>query len=92
MCQHLAQVAHPELLSLAECVGLAVLPPLRPTRARCRRLDGQHLACSWRVSHVRKATPLGRAHEERFLVRASERTSEAAVIEIDGLQHLATFP
>ena len=59
--------------------------------ARCGHLYAQYLACSWPVSHMRRATPLGCHHEQRPHVSASERASEAAAVQVDRLKHLATF-
>src|SRR5438132_13384249 len=63
----------------------------RPSGAPCGRFDGQDLPRSWPVRHLRKTMPLGRHHEQCSPVRAAEHTSEAAAVEVDRLQHLATF-
>src|SRR5262245_13567672 len=57
------------------------------------RFDGDHLSGSrsrnlWNFIH---ATPLRCYYEQRFLVGAAEHAREAAAINIDCLQHLATF-
>ena len=64
---------------------------LRPTDARCGRLRNEELTGSRRVVYVLHAGPRGREHEQRPPVRPAEHTGEAATIELDHLQHLASF-
>src|SRR5712692_11574156 len=40
---------------------------------------------------MRRATPLGCHHEQSCHVSTSERASEAAAVQVDGLQHFTTF-
>src|SRR5205807_2376719 len=64
---------------------------LRPTGARCGRLNDEHLARSCSACHARSTLPLGCHQEQRPLVSASECASEATTIQVDRLQYLATF-
>ena len=70
---------------------MRIAPLLGPTGARCGRLNGQHLARSYRVTRVRRTTPCVRHQEQRSIVHASEHASEAAAVEVDRLQHLTAF-
>src|SRR6266487_4462793 len=70
---------------------LLTAPLLRPTDARCGRLNDEHLARSCSACHARSTTPLGCHQEQRPLVSASECASEATTIQVDRLQYLATF-
>src|SRR5256885_13475796 len=70
---------------------LRTAPFLRPTDARCGRLNDEHLARSCSTCHARRTTPLGCHQEQRPLVSASECASEATTIQVDRLQYLATF-
>ena len=70
---------------------MRIAPLLGPTDAGCGRLNGQHLARSCRVSHVRRTTPFVRHQEQRSVVHAPEHASEAAAVKVDRLQHLTAF-
>jgi catechol 2,3-dioxygenase-like lactoylglutathione lyase family enzyme len=64
---------------------------LRPSDARGGSVDGEQLAGSRLGEHLLWALRLGRHHEERPPVGAAEGAREAAAIELDRLQHLASF-
>jgi hypothetical protein len=64
---------------------------LRPTDARCWRLDGEYLARAMFPCVVGGTGPLVRHQEQRSLVRTPQHASEAAAVEVDRLQHLATL-
>src|SRR5215470_9231713 len=64
---------------------------LRPARARCGRVRGQHLACSRPGEHVSGAVPHCRRHEQRAAAWPSERARGAPAVKLDRLQHLAAF-
>jgi hypothetical protein len=62
-------------------------------RGRCGRPDGQQLSRSRsrNLGDLLHATPLGGHHERRSPVRASQHASEAAAVNLDGLQYLTAF-
>jgi hypothetical protein len=64
---------------------------LRPAGPRRRRFHSQHLAGSGTFAHPLGTRPLGGYQEEGSQVRASKAAGEAAAVEIDRLQHVATL-
>ena len=66
---------------------------LRPPDTRCGRVDSQDLSGPRlrNLGDLLHATPLRQDHEQRTLVRASERAGETAAVELDRLQHCPSF-